>query len=191
MISELPAIGKISPEVFDEIIFPRLGAPSEHILAGPQHGVDIGVVAIGNGQVMITTCDPLFVVPEYGFRRAAWFAIHILASDAAVSALRPTYICIDLNLPTSITRSELEELWSTMHEECDRLGISVISGHTARYDGCDYPMVGGATVLCIGPKDRYVTPTMARAGDLVITKRQWGAFYGTDLDLQLRRRGIG
>jgi nicotinamidase-related amidase len=28
------------------------------------------------------------------------------------------------------------------------------------------------------------------AGDLEITKRQWGAFYGTELDLQLRRRGI-
>jgi nicotinamidase-related amidase len=27
--------------------------------------------------------------------------------------------------------------------------------------------------------------------DVVVTKRQWGAFYGTDLDLQLRRRGIG
>jgi len=27
-------------------------------------------------------------------------------------------------------------------------------------------------------------------GDLRITKRQWGAFYGTDLDLQLRRRGV-
>jgi nicotinamidase-related amidase len=26
--------------------------------------------------------------------------------------------------------------------------------------------------------------------DLVITKHQWGAFYGTGLDLQLRRRGI-
>jgi nicotinamidase-related amidase len=26
--------------------------------------------------------------------------------------------------------------------------------------------------------------------DYQITKRQWGAFYGTDLDLQLRRRGI-
>ncbi len=24
----------------------------------------------------------------------------------------------------------------------------------------------------------------------IITKKQWGAFYGTDLDLQLRRRGI-
>ena len=28
-------------------------------------------------------------------------------------------------------------------------------------------------------------------GDFVITKRQWGAFYGTELDLQLRRRRPG
>lgn len=26
--------------------------------------------------------------------------------------------------------------------------------------------------------------------DILVQKRQWGAFYGTDLDLQLRRRGI-
>ena len=26
--------------------------------------------------------------------------------------------------------------------------------------------------------------------DIIVTKRQWGAFYGTDLDLHLRRRGI-
>jgi nicotinamidase-related amidase len=29
-----------------------------------------------------------------------------------------------------------------------------------------------------------------RDGDIEVTKRQWGAFYGTDLELQLRRRGI-
>jgi nicotinamidase-related amidase len=27
-------------------------------------------------------------------------------------------------------------------------------------------------------------------GDLVVTKRQWGAFFGTDLEAQLRSRGI-
>ncbi|EOS93237.1 hydrolase [Erwinia tracheiphila] len=26
--------------------------------------------------------------------------------------------------------------------------------------------------------------------DILVTKRQWGAFYGTDLELQLRRRGV-
>jgi nicotinamidase-related amidase len=27
-------------------------------------------------------------------------------------------------------------------------------------------------------------------GDIVVTKRNWGAFHGTDLDTQLRRRGV-
>jgi nicotinamidase-related amidase len=31
---------------------------------------------------------------------------------------------------------------------------------------------------------------LAKPDDILITKRQWGAFYGTELDLQLRRRGI-
>jgi nicotinamidase-related amidase len=30
----------------------------------------------------------------------------------------------------------------------------------------------------------------AQPGDVTVSKRQWGAFYGTDLELQLRRRGI-
>ena len=29
-----------------------------------------------------------------------------------------------------------------------------------------------------------------RDSDIEVTKRQWGAFYGTDTELQLRRRGI-
>jgi nicotinamidase-related amidase len=33
-------------------------------------------------------------------------------------------------------------------------------------------------------------PEPLDASDLVITKRHWGAFYGTELDLQLRRRGV-
>ena len=31
---------------------------------------------------------------------------------------------------------------------------------------------------------------LAEPSDLRITKRQWGAFHGTELDLQLRRRGV-
>jgi nicotinamidase-related amidase len=36
--------------------------------------------------------------------------------------------------------------------------------------------------------DTFVDDARPEPGDLVITKRQWGAFYGTELDLQLRRR---
>ncbi len=38
--------------------------------------------------------------------------------------------------------------------------------------------------------DEFVPEIGPKPGDHIIRKRQWGAFYGTDLDLQLRRRGI-
>jgi nicotinamidase-related amidase len=31
---------------------------------------------------------------------------------------------------------------------------------------------------------------LKKPGDICITKRQWGAFHGTELDLQMRRRGV-
>ncbi len=171
MKTELPTIGKVSSEIFDEIILPQLGRKRPEILMGPRHGVDVGVVDLGHGQVMVTTTDPIFVVPPYGWERSGWFAIHILASDAATSGIRPNYITMDLNLPLSMTREEFEAMWAVMHRECDKIGMAVISGHTGRYEGCEYPMIGGATVIGIGPKDRYVTPDMARPGDVVIVTK--------------------
>ncbi len=169
-INQIPEIGKISPAIFNELILPRLGAKSEKILVGPQHGVDVGIVEIGDKAVSFT-CDPVFIVPEYGWERAAWFAIHIIASDAVTCGLKPRFLSIDLNLPMEMTREQLEIMWDTMHRECERLGISIICGHTARYENCHYPMVGGATMVGVGDKDEYVTPRMARAGDkIIITK---------------------
>jgi hydrogenase expression/formation protein HypE len=168
---DLPEIGKISPEIFDEVIFPHLGRKDPSVIVPPQNGVDVGVVDIGGGNVMAMTCDPVFVVPQYGWERAAWFAVHILASDAATSGLAPRYMTIDLNLPLSITKEDFVTLWSAMHRECEKIGIAVVSGHTARYQGTDYPMIGGATVMSVGPSDRYVTPAMASSGeDVIITK---------------------
>jgi len=169
-MTELPEIGKISPEIFSELIFPRLGAGSDKVLVGPQHGVDVGIVEIGNKVVSLTT-DPVFIVPEYGWERAALFAIHILASDSVTSGLKPTYLSIDLNLPMEITKEQLTVMWNTMHRECKKLGITVVTGHTARYENCHYPMVGGATVIGVGGKNEYVTPSLAKAGDkIIITK---------------------
>ena len=116
MKTKLPDIGKISPEVFEELIYPRLGARRDSVIVPPQNGVDVGIIEIGD-QAMAMTTDPVFIVPEYGFEKAAWFAIHILASDVVTSGLSPTYLSIDLNLPMSITEEQLETMWNVMHHE--------------------------------------------------------------------------
>ena len=167
---KLPDIGKISPEVFNELIYPRLGAKRKEVLVGPQNGVDVGIVEIGDKAVALTT-DPVFIVPEYGFERAAWFAIHILASDVVTSGLKPTYMAIDLNLPMDITERQLKIVWEVIDRECKKLGITIICGHTARYENCHYPMVGGATLISVGDKDKYVSPMLiSKADKIIITK---------------------
>jgi hydrogenase expression/formation protein HypE len=163
--------GKATPELFERVILRRLGASDPDVLTPPKHGVDVGVVRVADGVAMALTTDPVFVVPAYGWERAAWFAVHILASDASTSGLPLRWIAVDLNLPPEIGDDDLERLWDAFHRACEDLGIAVVTGHTARYDGCNWPMVGGATCLALGDADAYVTPEMARPGDrIVVTK---------------------
>jgi hydrogenase maturation factor len=169
-MSEIPEIGKISADIFSEIIFPRLGAASKNVLVGPMHGVDVGIAEIGNKAVSFTT-DPVFIVPEYGWERAAWFAINILASDSVTCGLHPRYLSIDLNLPMSMTKEQMDITWKVIHSECERMGINIITGHTGRYENCNYPMVGGGTVIGVGELDEYVTPRLITAGDKIIVTK--------------------
>jgi len=167
---KLPDIGKISQRVFEELIYPRLGAKSRRVLVGPMHGIDVGIIRVGNRALALTT-DPVFIVPEYGWERAAWFAIHILLSDVVTSGLKPAWLAIDLNLPLSINEEQLETVWKTIHRECRRYGVNIVTGHTARYDNCNWPMVGGATVIAEGGLTDYVSPRFARPGDRIIVTK--------------------
>ncbi len=65
---------------------------------------------------------------------------------------------------------------------------------TPSADGKDAlrPIVDAAMPAFTPPPDwADIVPELEpKRGDFVITKHQWGAFTGTELDLQLRRRGI-
>ena len=168
-MGELPELGKIHPEFFNRVIYPKLGRTDPSVMVKPQHGVDFGVVDLGD-KVMVISTDPFYIAKELGMEKAAWFAVHIIASDVAVSGIRPRYLSIDLNLPPEISEEELTRMWDTIHDECDKLGIAVVTGHTARYAGCTYPMVGGATVIGIDKKEKLIAPRACPGDRIVISK---------------------
>lgn len=75
------------------------------------------------------------------------------------------------------------------------LGAPVVLVHVVTGgDGADrlHTLVDEAVpVRDIPPGFADIVPELGpEPGDIVVGKRQWGAFYGTDLDLQLRRRGM-
>ncbi|WP_135826366.1 AIR synthase family protein [Halorussus ruber] len=163
-------LGKVDREFFDQRIYPHLGADREDVLLGPQHGVDFGVVEVG-GEAVVLASDPISLVPALGFEKAAWFAVHVALSDAAVSGIPPTHLAVTFTLPPEMTDEEFGTVWETFDREATELGVSIVTGHTARYGGCQYPWVGGATALAVGDPDDVVRPDGASPGDRVLVTK--------------------
>lgn len=182
--------GKVDGAFFDEHIYPYLGAQRESVQLGPRRGVDFGVVEVGNSSLVVAT-DPISIPPELGFERAAEFAFDVVCADIAVSGISPAYLTVEFTLPPEMSDAAFATVWQTIDHEATDLGTSVVAGHTARYEGCAYPWVGGATVMGVGSEDDIIRPDGARPGDdLLLTTGPaveavglLTTLYGTEMDL--------
>jgi hydrogenase expression/formation protein HypE len=170
-MTEFPQIGKIGRQYFDDVVYPRLGQKRKEVLVGPKHGCDNAIIEINEREVMAVTTDPLSIIPVLGIEDSAWLTVHLLASDLATSGIAPQYAVFDLNLPVEIASEDFEKYWMAIHEECSRLGIAIVAGHTGKFLGCNYTIVGGGMMFGFAKKDAFVAPTMAAPGDhVIITK---------------------
>ncbi len=162
----LPAIGKLDRELFEEIIFPKLGREDPRVIVKPRHGVDAGVLDLGD-RIMVVAEDPTFgmpvLLPNFG-----WSIVHICASDVCVLGVKPEFMTISLLLPPGSRAEEFSCLWNQIDMECKKLGISIVGGHTGVYPGIAYPLNGGCTVWGFGRKEDLTPPSNAQVGDKVI-----------------------
>jgi hydrogenase maturation factor len=163
--------GKPDREYLETVIYRRLGARRREVVVGPRFGVDNAVLRIGPRKVIVATADPLSFIPVLGAQESAWLSVNLLASDLTTSGFAPQYGVFDFNLPPRMTNSMFANYWKHFHDECKKLGLAIIGGHTGRYQGCDYTVIGGGVMYAIGPEERYLTSSMGQPGDeLILTK---------------------
>lgn len=144
------------------------GKKRPEVLKGPQHGLDVSVVRLGKEKIMVATSDPLSYIPQVGPEASAWLSIHLLASDLTTTGFAPKYGLFDFNLPPAMGDSQFAIFWKAFHNECKKLGISIIGGHTGRYPGINYSVIGGGVLIATGSEKSYLTSSMAHSGDEVI-----------------------
>lgn len=147
------------------------GASSRNIVVGSKLGVDVSVLRISNRRVMVASCDPVSFIPSIGPEASAKMSVYEIASDVATSGLPPKYAMVDLNLPPHLSDQVLTRYWKSFHKTCLELGLSIVGGHTGRFEGCDYSVIGSATLWTLCDNNQYVTSMMAENGDdLILTK---------------------
>lgn len=163
----MPDYGKIDAGFFEEYVHPNLGAVRDDIRLGPTPGVDFGIIDVNDSALVVAT-DPISILPSLGFGRAARFALDIVLADVAVSGIAPQFLAVSFTLPPTMTDEEFATVWRAIDETATDLGVSVVTGHTARYEGCEYPWIGGATAFALGDHEDVVRPDGTQPGDRII-----------------------
>jgi hydrogenase maturation factor len=111
--------------------------------------------------------DPItFATDEIG-----WYAVQVNANDIATTGAQPVWFLMTLLLPESgATPALVEDIGQQVFEACQRIGVSVIGGHTEITHGLDRPILVG-TMIGEVERDSLITPRGAQAGDrLLLTK---------------------
>ncbi|MFQ6065107.1 MAG: AIR synthase family protein [Candidatus Bathyarchaeia archaeon] len=164
----LSRVGKFPQDLMEKLVYPKLGGRRPEILVSPGHGLDNAVVQLGYNQVLIVTSDPLSVIPALGLEDSAWLSVHLLASDLCTCGFPPHFIVVNLSLPPHMKNEEFRDYWNAFHKECENLGIAILGGHTGRYVGSDYTIIGGGVMMTLAPENRYLASNMAKPGDSII-----------------------
>lgn len=144
------------------------GAPDSRVHIGPRFGEDCAVIDLGE-QYLITKTDPVtFTADEVG-----WYAVHVNANDVATMGARPVWFQACLLFPQGATEDAVRQVFLQIDTTCKELGIAVTGGHTEITKAVTRPVVIGDMHGVIA-KDRLVTSSGARPGDLVVMTKTVG-----------------
>lgn len=108
---------------------------------------------------LIASTNPAVGVP---LEALGFFAFHYSASNVAVAHAQPLYATLSLTMPPTSTDEEASLVIKAFADECKRYGVKLIGGHTARYEGVEYPL---AVSTVMGRRVRDRKPP--RTGDSV------------------------
>lgn len=166
-------LGKLPVELLQQCIT-RHGVSDAAVLIGPRFGEDCAVIDLGE-QYLITKTDPItFATEEIG-----WYAVHVNANDIATMGARPRWFQACILFPPRTTEEVVQRVFRQIDAAATELGVAVTGGHTEVTSAVNQIVVIGDMHGTV-EKDRLVTSSGARPGDLVIMTKT-AALEGTSI----------
>ena len=158
-------VGKLPADLLKKIL-KRAPVLDPRVILGPGIGLDCAILDLGD-TILVLKADPItFATADIG-----WYAVQINANDIATTGAAPRWMTVTLLLPENQTTPDLvEQIGAQLFEACEKIGVSLIGGHTEITFGLDRPILS-ATMIGEAERNQLITPRGAQVGDcLLLTK---------------------
>ncbi|MHB8156015.1 MAG: thiamine-phosphate kinase [Desulfocucumaceae bacterium] len=138
-------------------------------------GDDAAVIAPGEGNVLLVSCDMLMERTHFIYGRTTPFqlgykAIAVNISDIAAMGGKPRHVLVSLALPQWITVEDVEGIYTGMKDILSRWSVNIIGGDTVSSEvlAIDVTIIGEA------PNGSVLTRGGARPGDVIMVTGNLG-----------------
>ena len=150
--------GKLSPDFLARLIETSL--PPEVVL-GPRIGEDACAIEVEAGTLVAAT-DPITLTGA----GVGAHAVAVNANDVAVTGARPQWFLACVLLPEGCAGEDVEALFAGMRRALDRVGATLVGGHTEVTAAVRQPLVVGQMLGVV--TERIVPTGGLRPGDVVV-----------------------
>ena len=158
-------LGKLKPQLLRDFLSRHVVA-DPRVLVEPQIGEDAAAIDMGDRYLLLAS-DPITFIPD----RIGWYAVQVNANDIAAMGGHPLYFLSTVLLPErTMTADMAEAIFADVADACRELGCTPVGGHTEVTSGIDRPILSGTMVGEV-ERDRLVTSSGARAGDMLVLAR--------------------
>ncbi|MFB6080266.1 MAG: AIR synthase related protein [Haloferacaceae archaeon] len=157
--------GKLTREVLERLVFARTGTANPDVLVGPAYGEDAAAIDLGD-RTLVASTDPVSLAAG----RIGRIGVAVATNDVAVAGARPEFLLVTLLLPDPDV-DLLDAITADLDAEADRLGTTIVGGHTETVAGLDRPLL---SIACLGVADRHVRTGGANVGDVLLVTKAAG-----------------
>lgn len=161
-------IGKLSSDDLKKIINNNKGYRREEVRIRSAIGEDCSVVSFGDFEGIFST-DPITAADV----NIGKLAVHINANDIASCGVEPLGILVTILASPDSNIEDIEEIMNELHEECCKLKIEIIGGHTEVTDAVNKTIIS-ATVIGKAPYGKAIATSTAKVGDDIIVTKKLG-----------------
>lgn len=156
-------IGKLSIEELDKLLPKTRSSNRTDILAVPEIGEDCGAVSF-DGEICVVSTDPITATDS----NIGYLSVNIACNDIYSCGGECVGLLVTLLAPPDTEFEKLQEIMDDIYENCKKLNIELLGGHTERTDAVNRIVVNNTVV---GKTNKFITSSGAQPDDdIVLTK---------------------